>query len=392
MTSLEVTFGGLSLRNPVVLASAPPTETVVNIQRAADVGVAAVITKTLADYDEASFPLGARRAHVDRHGMWALSTFRRETLTLAEGLRLVEAAAAKVDIPVIASIGALTMDPSAWLAACRHAVDAGASMVQLDLFYSPHPRSSAENIRALETLLTVVAENIEVPVVPKLNTELPAHLMADVLPRTPIRAALAIDSMRVPMPLDPRRGGHPLSEGIPNAPEASLFGAWQKPITLQYARTLAELTGLDLGVGGGLMNGFDAIEAIMLGASTVHFATAVIQHGFKRVSMILDQMSSYLVERGIGSVTELKGSALPSFAQREEDLQFVDARASVDHDLCTMCGHCTTLVFCPDISITTGRIEVLDHCDGCGLCVGVCPTRPKALRLVPLSRVEASRS
>lgn len=382
MTSLEVSFAGVRLRNPVIAASAPPTEAVESIIRCADAGVAAVVTKTLADFDHDEFRLGARRTYVDRRGMWALSTFRRETLTLAEGLALVEGAAARVDIPVIASIGALTMEPDAWVTASRRAVDAGARMVQLDLFYSPQPRSSQANVEALTRLLDSVCESVDVPVVPKLNVDLPAHHAAELLGRTPVTAVFAIDSLRVPVPLDPRTGHRPLSENVPNAPEASLFGGWQKPVTLQYVRTLAERTSLEVGAGGGFSNGYDAVEAMLLGASTVQFATAIIRHGYKRIPMLLEQIESYMVDNGHTSIDDFRGAALSTFATEEYDLDFVGAKAVVDHDLCTMCGHCTTLVFCPDVVISNSRVEVLDHCDGCGLCVTVCPTQPRALRLV----------
>jgi dihydropyrimidine dehydrogenase (NAD+) subunit PreA len=385
MPALEVTFAGIRLRNPLIMASAPPTETIENIVRCADAGAAAVVTKTLADFDAESFPLGARRTMVDRRGLWALSTFRRETLTAANGLRLVEEATARVDIPIIASVGALAMDPAPWVRACKQAEEAGAAMVQLDLFYAPHPRSSPENVKRLSEVLDATTSSTSIPIVPKLNIDFPAHHMAQILSRTEVGGAFAIDSLRVPVALDPRRGGTELTTHVPNAPEASLFGGWQKPITLQYVRTLAEHTRLDIGAGGGLVNGYDAIEAMMLGAATVQVATTVIRHGFKRISLILDQMDAYLADHGHAQVSEVRGIALDRFAQTEDDLAFADVKAVVDHETCIMCGHCTELVFCPDVRLVGGRIEILDHCDGCGLCVSVCPTQPKALQLISAS-------
>lgn len=382
MTNLAVDFAGLQLKNPVIIASAPPTETVENLVRCEDSGAAAVVTKTFASFPAAAFPLGARRAHEDRRGLWALSTFRRETLTAEEGADLIRAGVERIEIPVIASVGALTMDPQDWLPSCLLAEQAGASMIQVDLFYSPQPRCSPENVRLLLELLEAIALNVRIPIAPKLNVDLPAHYAADLLEGSPVSAAFAIDSLRTPVPLDLSRGGHPLSKYAPNAPETSLFGRWQKPVTLQYLSTLSQRSRLSVCAGGGLMSGWDAAEALLLGASTVQFATAVIKHGYARVPRILGQLSSFMAEEGYVSLSDFRGKALTTAAQTESDIDFIDTKAEIDQSACTMCGLCTTLVFCPDIRLLDGRVEILDHCDGCGLCVSVCPPQFSALRLV----------
>ncbi len=96
----------------------------------------------------------------------------------------------------------------------------------------------------------------------------------------PVAGLCAIDSIRVPTPIDLKQGLSLPMTGVTNAAECSLFGAWQKPITLQYTRTLAEHQPLPICAGGGLMTGLDAAEAIALGATAVQFATAIIQKGF----------------------------------------------------------------------------------------------------------------
>ncbi len=382
MGTLSTKFGGLTLDNPVIIASAPPTETLANIRRCAEAGAGAVVTKTMADFDHTRFELGARRAMVDKRGLWALSTFRRETLTLAQGAELVADAKAAVGIPIIASVGGLDMEAESWVPACKEVERAGASMIQLDLFYVPHPRCSPENVSKLRALIEAVAESVSIPVAPKLNLELPAHYASEVLRDSPISAVFAIDSIRVPTPMDLDRL-RPDAPNVTNAGECSLFGPWQKPITLQYVRVLAEHMPINVCAGGGLMTGADAVEAIALGASCVQFATAVIQHGFKRITRIVRELESGLAAAGIESVQDLVGRALNTYATSEEVITFDDVKAAVNVDVCIMCGRCTRQVFCSDIQEAKGRIEVLPTCDGCGLCVAVCPTQPKALSLVP---------
>lgn len=385
MDGLQVTFGGLQLKNPVIMASAPPTESVETISRCAEAGAAAAITKTMADFDAPSFTHGARRAGRAGRGLWALSTFRRETLTLDEGAQLVEDSVRETGIPIIASVGALGLDTQSWLTACRAAETSGASLIQLDLFYLPQPRCSPENAARLLGLLQDLSRALSIPVMPKLNVDLPAHFAAELLRDSCVTGAILMDSIRTPPPIDVQKAGHLRTPYVEGAGECSLFGPWQKPLTLQYTAVLASQTDLELMAGGGLMDGKDAAEAIMLGATTVQFATAIIRHGYRRIGRILRELEQVLDINGYGSIAEMRGQALAAMAMDEQSIGFLDARAVVDSDLCTMCGVCTELVFCPDILLSQGGVEVLPHCEGCGLCVSLCP-EPGALTLQSVGR------
>lgn len=381
MTSLAVEFAGLKLRNPVIVASCPATETAASIKQCADAGAAAVVTKTVADYDAGSLPLGARRTHSDASGLWAMSTFRRETLDLAHGCRLVEEAVRQVDIPVIASAGAVGMAPKRWLATCRALQDAGASLIHLDLFYLPQPRASQDNLLRLEELLKTLTEELTIGVAPKLNIDLPAYLAADLLSRAKPPAVFAMDSIRVPAPVSIDTPGGVVFRGVRNPSEASLFGPWQRPITLQYVRVLSELVPeIQVCAGGGFINGRDALEAIFLGATTVQFATLVLKEGYRAIGRVLTTIESQLARLGVTSITEVRGAAFK--ARAEAELVFDDLVASVDMARCTACGKCVEQTFCSSISRADGRVAIdASRCDGCGFCVSICPTRPASIAL-----------
>ena len=178
MVSLAVDFAGLRLKSPIVAASAPPTETLKNIVECAKFGAGAVVTKTSADFDPDQFILGGRRTYANESGLWAQSTFRRETLTIEQGARLVSQAVKEVDIPIIASVGSLSLDPDNYLNCCRAMEESGASMIQLALFYVPQPRCTPEHIMQLTTLLKHLADNLNIPIDPKLNIDFPAYYAA----------------------------------------------------------------------------------------------------------------------------------------------------------------------------------------------------------------------
>ncbi len=385
MPSLNVNFAGLQLRNPVIVASAPPTENLESIIKCAEAGAGAIVTKSAANFDSSRFQMGARRTYVDKSGLWAQGTFRHETLTLDEGVKLVEQSVRSIDVPVIASVGSLSLEPQDWITSCLAMQDAGASMVQLDLFYLPQPRCSANNMQKLCELLRELTTQLRIPVAPKLNYDIPPHLAAQFLKDTSIDAVFLIDSIRVPVPIDINQGGRSKIQHLEGARECSLFGAWQKPLTLQYTSVIHDTLSIPISAGGGFMNGKDAIEAMMLGATTVQFATVIIRYGHKQITKILKQLHLYMEKNHIETLDEIRGAAqrITAKAAYQEGI-FTPARAVVDHDLCIKCGLCTRIVFCEDISLgLDGKVEIKEACDGCGLCPTTCPI-PGALQVFPL--------
>jgi len=380
MISLEVNFAGLQLKNPVVVASAPPTETIGNIVKCAEAGAGAIITKTCADFNPNGLVLGGRRTYIDETGMWTQGTFRHETLTLDEGVKLVRQAAREIAIPVIASVGTLSLDPKSVLNTCLAMQDAGAHMIQLDLFYIPQPRVAPDNITHLLRVFEELASTLTIPFAPKFNHDIPPYYAAQVFKSSGLDAVFLIDSLRVPVPFDPHKNALPKMKHLQGARECSLFGEWQKPLTQQYTSVIYHELGLPICAGGGLWNGLDAVETIMLGATTVQFATVIIKHGFGQITKIVKQISNFMQQRSYNSVEEFRGLA-HSHINWDGIEYFEDAKAVVNHDLCINCGICTRIVFCQDIHLdSAGKVKVETICDGCGLCATVCPV-PGALEI-----------
>ena len=95
---------------------------------------------------------------------------------------------------------------------------------------------------------------------------------------------------------------------------------------------------------------------------------------------LTDGLSNFLDEKGMTSVSDLVGIAVPSVT----DWQYLNLnhieKAVIDQELCIQCGRCH--VVCEDTShqaIThtvkgERRFEVIDEeCVGCNLCVSICP-------------------
>lgn len=379
MANLSTRFAGLALRSPIIAASAPPTESVDAIRRCADAGVGAVVTKSIVDYRRSDWVHVPRRALRHPNGQWSIQgSFASETLTLREGLEIFDGLAGRCEVPVIASVGASVDNEHSTAATCQQFQNAGADMIHLDLFYMPHPRATDAAIASLVRMLRAVRSACTIPVTVKLNLDLPAQLVAPHLEPSLVDGVFLLDSVRVPTPSD--ENGDCAIPFLSDAQECSLFGSWQKPLTLQYTRLMADGTSLPICAGGGFQNANDILEALALGATTVQFATQLMIHGAPWVAKTTEALHTALDDRGFDGIDSFV-AAVRGRAQRVE--REVPAKAVINAEQCIDCGVCTKLMFCSHISQSTGELpRIGEDCYGCGFCAPLCPTAPRAIQLV----------
>lgn len=63
---LSTSFCGMNLRNPIVIASCPATESINGIKKCYENGAGAVILKSMADYKYNEFVKIPRRTYIDK--------------------------------------------------------------------------------------------------------------------------------------------------------------------------------------------------------------------------------------------------------------------------------------------------------------------------------------
>ena len=161
-------------------------------------------------------------------------------------------------------------------------------------------------------------------------------------------------------------------------------GAAVKPIALRFLAELGKnprLAGMHLSGMGGVESWLDALEFILLGASSIQVTTAVMQYGYRIIDDLKSGLKLYLAEKGFSSVKEAVGLALDSVSETTDVLERDTAIFPKFHlEKCIGCGRCA--VSCADgghqaIRLNAERRPVLDgkNCVGCHLCVLVCPQR-----------------
>lgn len=154
------------------------------------------------------------------------------------------------------------------------------------------------------------------------------------------------------------------------------------PIMLRIVAQIAQAVKIPISGIGGVSNWKQAIEMMMVGASTVQIGTGIMWRGYKVIDDILSGVESFMVRKGYKSTKELVGVALKHIMTTEEMAKLPPVVAVLDEDLCIGCGNCVKVCGYNAIEMKENDIAKINinNCDGCGLCVQICPN--SALSLV----------
>jgi len=391
MANLQSDFVGIKSPNPFWLASAPPTDKEYNVRRAFEAGWGGVVWKTLG---EAGPPVvnvnGPRYGAIFGADRRLLGLNNIELITdrpLEVNLREIKAV--KRDYPDRAMVVSLMVpcEEDPWARILPLVEETGADGVELN-FGCPHGMSERGMGSAvgqvpeyIEMVTRWVKKHTRMPVIVKLTPNI-----TDV--RKPATAAMvggadavslintinSITSVDLdlfsPEPTIDGKGAH-----------GGYCGPAVKPIALNMVAEIArdgELHGLPISGIGGVTTWKDAAEFLALGAGNVQVCTAAMTYGFKIVEEMISGLSDYMDAKGMGSVDELVGRAVPNVTDWNQlNLNYV-SKARIDQEACISCGRCYAA--CEDtshqaISMSRDRVfEVIDaECVACNLCVNVCP-------------------
>jgi dihydropyrimidine dehydrogenase (NAD+) subunit PreA len=147
--------------------------------------------------------------------------------------------------------------------------------------------------------------------------------------------------------------------------------------------TLANAVGAGIAISGngGPMDYKAAADFLALGATTVQFCTLVMKYGYSVIDHVEEGVSHLMLDRGLGSMAELIGRALPEPITDFMDLSATKPISDVHEELCLSCGNCTR---CPYLAIELDEdkhpVTDASKCIGCGICVLKCFSQALYLR------------
>ena len=378
---LKTDFCGIPLENPFLLSSSVVASTYDMCARAFEAGWAGVSFKTicLMDIIEASPRFSAVRG--DNHRIIGFKNIEQlSDQSLQENLNTFRKL--KENYPdkfLLVSI--MGRNEEEWAYLTEKMNDSGADALELNFSC---PNMTEENTGSdvgqipelVERYCRVVKQHSKLPFIAKLTPNV-THIeeSAEAAIRGGADGVAAINTIKSLIEVDIDPSGRSFYSSV-----GGYSGKAVKPIAMRFIAELGKdslLKGKHISGMGGIENWFDALEFIALGANTVQITTAVMQYGYRIIDELKDGAAYYLTKQKIGSVNNLRGTALGGVVPTEKlDRSFVIYPKFLP-DRCVGCGRCK--VSCMDgghqaISIRDDH-PVLDpkRCVGCHLCVLVCP-------------------
>ncbi|MEW6523022.1 MAG: tRNA-dihydrouridine synthase [Bacillota bacterium] len=379
---LTVTYAGIEFANPLVLASATPGWDGKHLRMAAEAGAGGVVPKTIGPVvDWAAHPRCGRLALV-KSGPRAIGMVNLELFTTMSRERWIESELAEAKqggARVVASILAMP-DPADTAILAQQVQDSGAA----DLFElnvsCPMPVSTVGMHIGRDPVLTArqveaVKKVATIPLAVKLTPN-----VADMVPIAQAAEKAGADALTISNSVRAFAGVN-IDTGRPVLPAMGGYtGPAIKPIVQRHLAEVAAKVKLPISAVGGIMSWRDIVEYVMLGATTVQICTAVMWGGYEKIGQLLDGLRGFMAQRGLESLDEIRGIALPYITTTEEYAKEPPKFAQVDPARCTGCELCTKLCFYDAMAMEAGVAAVNEKCDGCNLCVLWCPSQAIVLQ------------
>lgn len=308
--NLTTTYMGLALEHPLVASAGPLSQSVDGIRELEDAGAAAVVMFSLfeeqirAETIEAEFLEDLGHDPDRTPGAPGAGEYR---VGIDRYLEIVRAASESVDIPIIGSINGTSSEW--WIEYAEHIEQAGASGIELNVFYIPTDldREGWEIEREYVDILAAVKGAVSVPVAIKLNPYFTAlgH-MARRLDEAGADALVLFNRFYQP-DLDLERLTVERTLELSDASEIRLPLLW---IAILHGHV-----GASLAATSGVESGTEVVKYLLAGADVVMTTSALLRQGPGHLGTLRRELEAWLEAHGHDSVTSIRGRLSRSSAE-----------------------------------------------------------------------------
>ena len=322
MADLTTKYLGLTLRNPIVIGSSSLTDTVEKLVELDKNGAGAVVLKSLFE-EQIILEADHKLKQAQKNNL--IYSENSETFDYIDAhikekelnnyIGLIKEAKKQINIPVIASINAVTS--SEWTGFAKQIEDAGADALELNIFVMPFSfnKECNENESVYYTILKKVKETVTIPVAIKISPYF-ANL-GNVITKLEDNGADAIVMFN-------KFSSPDIDIKNKKMIHAEVFS---KPTdiynSLRWISLAANRVKVNLAASTGIHDGEAVIKQLLAGATVTQVASTIYKNGTGRINEMLNFMHDWMEENGFNYVDQFRGNLSSSASDNPESYERV---------------------------------------------------------------------
>ncbi|MDO8056673.1 MAG: NAD-dependent dihydropyrimidine dehydrogenase subunit PreA, partial [Candidatus Hermodarchaeota archaeon] len=323
---LAVEFANIPFKNPFMLSSAPPSLDARRVIRAAKLGWGGVVLKTVTEEPtvDPRTRLGVLRQEGKLVGMNNIELLSRHPLKTWTDLWIPEIKQkAPSDFVVIASIMS-GPEPEGWTMLASTMSETGVDALELNVSCphgSPEKHMGAfigQDPVLVERVTRAAKKGTKLPVFVKLTPN-----VTDIVPiaRAAVRgganAISAINTVESLIGIDietatPYPFAYDSNLTHPQSTYGGYCGPAIRPLGLRFVSQIAKaIPTIPISGIGGIDTWYNAVEYLMVGATTLQLCTAVMWYGFGIIRKLTKDLANFMKRKGYEKIENMIGQALP---------------------------------------------------------------------------------
>jgi dihydroorotate dehydrogenase (fumarate) len=300
MPNTSTTYMGLTLRNPLIVASSGLTRSLEKVKECEAAGAGAVVLKSLFEEVLMAKDFGMKDSMVDHTEAYDYYFARLERLYGAQDYTdMIKKVKAECSIPVIASINCVSTEW--WPDFAMQVEGAGADALELNVFTTATDLTMDSN--ALEELyfqiLRTVKMKVSIPVALKIGPWFSAlpHLAVEfghrkldglVLFNRFTQPDIDIDEIKL-------KTGFSFSSGD------------EIHLPLKWTALMSHYLPYDICATSGVKSAGDIVKLLLAGASAVQVASVLYQEGLGSIATMVAGLEKWMSEKGFENIADFKG-------------------------------------------------------------------------------------
>ena len=303
MPDLRTSYMGLSLKNPIIVASGPLTASIDNLKKCEDAGAGAVVLKSI--FEEQINYVASKDASVNSEYLQQ-SDFHDAFGSMVKDyyvdqyLKLLSDAKAALSIPVIASINCLHIDT--WSEYAKRFEVVGADALELNYYpIASHASISGDRVEKEALAFAKAARKMtKLPVSLKIGYEYSslAALMAG-FEKEGINALVLFNHFFRP-DINIKTETTCASQMLSSEVEYSESLRWT-------ALMAAELKKTDICGNTGIYSAETVIKMLLAGAKAVELCSVLMKNGLGTIFEMLDKIGKWMDKKGYKSLSDFRG-------------------------------------------------------------------------------------